>query len=553
MSINSLFPGMESYLEGDVEINNNINAPDNRDDDLEAAATSAEVAEGTAQATNEAKDNEVASMQLRYMLNMYEHVKQYGIDRTFVSLYNQHGELDRLCHMRFPACESMSVKSDRYRRYSQAFIAAMEDEKEGLWAKFVGWLKKIQGWFNKTITPIWQKTDQLAGLNNKKISKAMEWLKGLDPNTNIQVTGFLGMATSNIGQFQKDYGAATVNLVDAAGASQKALETAGKAVETIKNSGNIDTNNSIEVNNNVKAAQGKLAEFDNTCKAISEWLKNDTTSNATAQQVLSAIATIANEKQNCKGKLDAHKKTLGGLSKRIQNAVNAIQNIPTGPKSGFANSGAASGGKPGMADANDTASTNTATTNTSTTTTAANNNNNANAANNKSSSNPKLSYTQKIVQAAQEVGNQVIQKITWLTGEVEKGIANSKVSTADGQNPDNSKPQQNQQQDQQQQQNQQQDQQQNQQQQNAQQTQANSENAPTMSSKQAIENGQKIVEAAKLADGKPDQYKKIIEATGHYAGPEAMDNFAAWLDGDISEEEMEKREKALDKKHGKKK
>ena len=98
----------------------------------------------------------------------------------------------------------------------------------------------------------------------------MEWLKGLDPNTNIQVTGFLGMATSNIGQFQKDYGAATVNLVDAAGASQKALETAGKAVETIKNSGNIDTNNSIEVNNNVKAAQGKLAEFDNTCKAISE-------------------------------------------------------------------------------------------------------------------------------------------------------------------------------------------------------------------------------------------------------------------------------------------
>ena len=74
-----------------------------------------------------------------------------------------------------------------------------------------------------------------------------------------------------------------------------------------------------------------------------------------------------------------------------------------------------------------------------------------------------------------------------------------------------------------------------------------------MSSNQAIENGQKIVEAAKLADGKPDQYKKIIEATGHYAGPEAMDNFAAWLDGDISEEEYEKREEALDKKHGKKK
>ena len=161
MSISSLFSGMEAYLDGDVEINNNVSVPDDAAADAEIADQTAEVASDTADATEEAKDTEVASQMLSRMCDMYDHVKQFGIDRTFVSLYNRHGELDRVCGMQFPSCESMDVVGDRYSRYSTAFIAAMEDEKEGLWAKFKKMVAKIWNWIKEKVSNIWNKIKHL--------------------------------------------------------------------------------------------------------------------------------------------------------------------------------------------------------------------------------------------------------------------------------------------------------------------------------------------------------------------------------------------------------
>ena len=161
MSISSLFSGMEAYLDGDVEINNNVGVPDNAAADAEIAEQTAEVASDTADATEEAKDTEVASQMLSRMCDIYDHVKQFGIDRTFVSLYNRHGELDRVCGIQFPSCESMDVVGDRYSRYSTAFIAAMEDEKEGLWAKFKKMVAKIWNWIKEKVSNIWSKIKHL--------------------------------------------------------------------------------------------------------------------------------------------------------------------------------------------------------------------------------------------------------------------------------------------------------------------------------------------------------------------------------------------------------
>ena len=161
MSISSLFSGMEAYLDGDVEINNNVGAPDDAAADAEIAEQTAEVASDTADASEEAKDTEVASQMLSRICDMYDHVKQFGIDRTFVSLYNRHGELDRVCGMQFPSCESMDVVGDRYSRYSTAFIAAMEDEKEGLWAKFKKMVAKIWNWIKEKVSNIWSKIKHL--------------------------------------------------------------------------------------------------------------------------------------------------------------------------------------------------------------------------------------------------------------------------------------------------------------------------------------------------------------------------------------------------------
>ena len=177
MSISSLFSGMEAYLDGDVEINNNVGAPDDAAEDAEIADQTAEVASDTADATEEAKDTEVASQMLSRMCDMYDHVKQFGIDRTFVSLYNRHGELDRVCGMRFPSCESMDVVGDRYSRYSTAFIAAMEDEKEGLWAKVKKVIAKIWNWIKNVASKIWEKIKALFGFKQKRTEKIINFLK----------------------------------------------------------------------------------------------------------------------------------------------------------------------------------------------------------------------------------------------------------------------------------------------------------------------------------------------------------------------------------------
>ena len=186
MSISSLFSGMEAYLDGDVEINNNVGAPEgDAAEDAEVAEQTAEVASDTADASEEAKDTEVASQMLSRMCDMYDHVKQFGIDRTFVSLYNRHGELDRVCGIQFPSCESMDVVGDRYSRYSTAFIAAMEDEEEGLWAKFKKMIIAIWTWIKTKIANIWKGIKKLFGFADKK-SEEIDKLQSSKSDAELQ-------------------------------------------------------------------------------------------------------------------------------------------------------------------------------------------------------------------------------------------------------------------------------------------------------------------------------------------------------------------------------
>ena len=171
MPISSLFSGMEAYLDGDISCTDTV-------DDATIAEQTAEVASDTADASEEAKDTEVASQMLSRMCDMYDHVKQFGIDRTFVSLYNRHGELDRVCGIQFPSCESMDVVGDRYSRYSTAFIAAMEDEKEGLWAKFKKMVAKIWNWIKEKVSNIWKGIKKLFGFSKAAEDKLEKNIAG---------------------------------------------------------------------------------------------------------------------------------------------------------------------------------------------------------------------------------------------------------------------------------------------------------------------------------------------------------------------------------------
>jgi len=177
MALSALFPGMEAYLDGDVEINNNVTTPE--EDAVAAADQSAEIASDVADANSEAKDNEIQAQMLVQASKLYTHVKTYGIDRTFLSIYNSNGELDRICGIRFPSCESFAVTGNPRDQYSARFIAAMEDENTGFWHKVKSVISSIWEWIRRTVLKIWYKITALFGKKIETLEQYTERFKKL--------------------------------------------------------------------------------------------------------------------------------------------------------------------------------------------------------------------------------------------------------------------------------------------------------------------------------------------------------------------------------------
>lgn len=160
-NFNAMFAGCESFMEGDVEINNDVTMPDSGEA-LEAETVAEDVGAEGGEIAGEAETTdtkaEAANMVFDQVLNMYRHVKQNGIDRTFLSLYNNQGQLSNMIGYRFPSCESMDSVGSPRSSASQAFIAAMESDgiftkiwnwiKEQ-WAKIVNFFRKVMDWFRE--------------------------------------------------------------------------------------------------------------------------------------------------------------------------------------------------------------------------------------------------------------------------------------------------------------------------------------------------------------------------------------------------------------------
>lgn len=160
-NLNAMFAGCESFMEGDVEINNDVTMPDSGEA-LEAETVAEDVGAEGGEIAGEAETAdtkaEAANMVFDQVLNMYRHVKQNGIDRTFLSLYNRQGQLNSMIGYKFPSCESMDSVGSPRSSSSQAFIAAMESDgiftkiwnwiKEQ-WAKIVNFFRKVMDWFRE--------------------------------------------------------------------------------------------------------------------------------------------------------------------------------------------------------------------------------------------------------------------------------------------------------------------------------------------------------------------------------------------------------------------
>ena len=219
MSISALFPGMEAYLDGDITINNNIDTPEN--DAVAAADQSAEIASDVADASTEAKDNEVATQMLINAVDLYTHVKTYGIDRTFLSIYNANGELDRMCGVVFPSCESVPTVGNPFSKYSSVFISAMEDDKEGFLDKILKGVQNLWNWIKRVAAKIWYKIKSFFGVKLKSLDELIaEFKKQYGTDRKVSCYGFVSFIVANsqggpvniIGERRTDYLNALENL-----------------------------------------------------------------------------------------------------------------------------------------------------------------------------------------------------------------------------------------------------------------------------------------------------------------------------------------------------
>ena len=197
MSLSSLFYGMEAYLDGDVEINNNVGAADT-DDAVASADQSAEIASDVADANTEAKDNEVATQMLINAVDLYTHVKKFGIDRTFLSIYNANGELDRMCNVAFPSCESVPTIGNPFSKYSSIFISAMEDDKEGFLDKILKGVQTLWNWIKRVAAKIWYKIKSFFGVKLKSLDELIaEFKKQYGTDKKVSCYGFVSFIVAN--------------------------------------------------------------------------------------------------------------------------------------------------------------------------------------------------------------------------------------------------------------------------------------------------------------------------------------------------------------------
>ena len=150
----------------------------------------------------EAKNNEISTRILDHMCCMYDCAKKYGINRTFIALYNQNGELDKICGTEFPSCESFVLDSNNCKKYTTLFIAAMEDGKDSLWQKIKQIAKRIWEWIKNKVSRMWFSFTQLFGRKLKNLDEALKsFERQYSGAKNIRGHGIIGSIADEVGQY----------------------------------------------------------------------------------------------------------------------------------------------------------------------------------------------------------------------------------------------------------------------------------------------------------------------------------------------------------------
>lgn len=133
------------------------------------------------------------------LVSMQAHVQNYGIDRTFLALYNNHGQLTNMCGTAIPSCESMLSDYELNKQYfevcMEGFTSAIRDA--GLWV--IKQFKRLLNWIGEMWKRFWNIFQESGG--SKKVKNKVEKLRKSKLVKKIMVRNFAMHNDPNIDKY----------------------------------------------------------------------------------------------------------------------------------------------------------------------------------------------------------------------------------------------------------------------------------------------------------------------------------------------------------------
>lgn len=105
------------------------------------------------------------------LLSMHNHVQSYGIDRTFLALYNEHNLLNKVCGVRFPACEDVLSDYDLNKQYFEACMEGLGSAIVDAVKWVIEKIKALFNWIGEMWNKFWGLFKNKAKENTKIIAK----------------------------------------------------------------------------------------------------------------------------------------------------------------------------------------------------------------------------------------------------------------------------------------------------------------------------------------------------------------------------------------------
>ena len=113
-------------------------------------------------------ESQVLSAQFDELLAMQRHVAKFGVDRTFLSLFNRGGRLSRALGVNIPACESIDAVGYPTSPLSMACLEAFGNKEKGVVAKIIDFIVALLQKIKNLAKRFWA---WLTGLFSNQASK----------------------------------------------------------------------------------------------------------------------------------------------------------------------------------------------------------------------------------------------------------------------------------------------------------------------------------------------------------------------------------------------